>query len=649
MKPENYLPHIDGLRAAAVLAVIAYHFDESLLYGGYLGVDIFFVVSGFVITGQLSRAQKVGRAQFLFEFYLKRLRRIVPALLVCLAIVAAAFLLLTTRPSGGIFHAGAAASLGVSNNFLWLQSSDYFSVASSLNPFTHTWSLGVEEQFYLLFPGLLAILGFPARSPLSTRAVSRLLLAVTAASLAIFLTLSRWFPTASFYLLPSRAWELGAGCLAYFFFETKRTLPSYLTTLGMLAIVAGLLSPQLSPQLATITVVIGTVFVILTRHTQTTIYRVLVLRPVIWIGRLSYSLYLWHWPALVLAQYTIGDQGNARWWTAFTFMTLAIASHYAVERPLRHRKLTRSPPREMALYFLAIAGMALGLWFVAPRWKSAHNNLLASSFGIEPVKEWSVDCHGKWSIRKKQFPYQQCLIARRSVAKPLAIYLIGDSHAAHLTFMFNKTLQGTRYQLRFINDELFPFDLMGGSSSSTVLNVIADTMQPDDLVVLSFHRGRLNSKRDRHLPLGETIEPSEETELLLSGILPYWRRFQEAGVGLMVIRDTPLMGSITTSPSCKLQSQLFGTNSCRVSLSQDLHTRTRQDYFYDQLLKQFPDTCVWDPLLVLYGDNQTWDVTTPDGHYSMLDWNHLTERTSEALAAPFLPVFHQCAQRQLTP
>ncbi len=144
----DYQAEIDGLRAAAVIVVIIYHFAGTLVPSGYLGVDVFFVISGYVITLNLHGARKTTAAGYFLNFYARRMKRLLPALLVCMSVTALLFVLLATRPPKDAFHTAALALTGFSNMQLLHLSQDYFALDAQLNPFTHTWSLGVEEQFY---------------------------------------------------------------------------------------------------------------------------------------------------------------------------------------------------------------------------------------------------------------------------------------------------------------------------------------------------------------------------------------------------------------------------------------------------------------------------------------------------------------------
>ncbi|WP_210247523.1 acyltransferase, partial [Methylobacterium sp. WL116] len=205
---------VDGLRAVAVIAVMVFHLREGWLPGGLTGVDVFFVISGFVVTASVAQRQGGSFGDFVLAFYARRIARILPALALTVAVSAIAYALFIPSAWLGdtIAKTGLAAIFGLSNLVL-AAGDDYFSVKAAFNVFTHTWSLGVEEQFYLLFP-LIMYFGSKdagAAGPRDRRVP--ILLALVAASFAAGALLSATRPTIAFYTLPARFWELGAGML----------------------------------------------------------------------------------------------------------------------------------------------------------------------------------------------------------------------------------------------------------------------------------------------------------------------------------------------------------------------------------------------------------------------------------------------------
>lgn len=207
-----HIAGIDGLRALAVLAVIIYHFVPSALPGGFTGVDIFFVISGYVVTGSLARSRSTNLRSFLAAFYVRRILRIFPALIACLIVVSLAYALVV--PDSALSKTSAktalAAFVGLSNFALILFDDGYFSPKVEFNLFTHTWSLAVEEQFYVLFPFLFWFATRPHVGPLVNRLARWTIPALIAASLTIAALWTSGHMDWSYYLLPSRFWELGA-------------------------------------------------------------------------------------------------------------------------------------------------------------------------------------------------------------------------------------------------------------------------------------------------------------------------------------------------------------------------------------------------------------------------------------------------------
>ncbi len=334
-------PDIDGLRALAVGSVVAYHYGLPLVSGGFVGVDVFFVISGYLIGAIIWRDVRAGRFSFA-SFYARRARRILPALsAVLLASGAAAWALLTPDEMLRFSRDAAAAILAVSNVRFWLSSS-YFSPAAAFDPLLMTWSLGVEEQFYLLFPVAMLLLA---------RLRGSRVLAILAAGCLGSLALSVWFthakPTPAFYLLPTRAWELGAGALLAVREVEGRGgqtgAPAILRDLcgwaglALLAAAAlGLDETTPFPGLAAALPVGGTALVILGRGGFAN-RRLLGARPAVFAGLVSYSWYLWHWPLLSFARIAtdeaLGPAASGA--LALGSFAAAVLSWRFVERPFR--------------------------------------------------------------------------------------------------------------------------------------------------------------------------------------------------------------------------------------------------------------------------------------------------------------------------
>jgi peptidoglycan/LPS O-acetylase OafA/YrhL len=339
----RYRPDIDGLRAIAVLSVVFFHLTRSALPGGYLGVDMFFVLSGYLITSIIWREVQDGQFS-VTRFYDRRIRRIMPALLflVLLATMAASILLLPTDLIG--YGKSLLATLGFVANIYFWSDTDYFSRAAETKPLLHLWSLGVEEQFYIFFPLILAALArWRRRSALP--AIALLTIGSLAANIIV---LSIDGATAAFFLLPARAWELGFGALLPLLpsrAEASRAGANSIALFGALLVILGITHPTLRPipnVPDALPVVIGTTLLILAgqRH-LTAINRLLCIRPLVFVGLISYSLYLWHWPIIVFAQYYLVRNLNfPECLAALALMTSCAAGSWRfIERPFRSKGL----------------------------------------------------------------------------------------------------------------------------------------------------------------------------------------------------------------------------------------------------------------------------------------------------------------------
>ena len=335
---KNYKTEIDGLRAFAVIAVIINHTSSSVLPNGFLGVDIFFVISGFVLTLSLEDKKSENLIDFLTNFFYRRIKRLLPALLVFCLITA--ILITFLIPSPKFAHiTGITGILGFSNLYLLSGSTDYFATEAILNPFTHTWSLDVEEQFYLIFPFLIWFSGFGSQKYLGKRNLLNLMLFLSSLSLILYVFLTINYPIASYYLMPSRFWEMGAGSILFLLYKSKNFLISRISnipsSLSLTLISVIMFLPKNNLSLSTISVVILTIALILSLKEETFIFKILNLRVVNHLGLISYSLYLWHWAILSISAWTIG----IHWWTIpFQYgimYVISFLSYKYIEKPFR--------------------------------------------------------------------------------------------------------------------------------------------------------------------------------------------------------------------------------------------------------------------------------------------------------------------------
>lgn len=361
-----YRPDIDGLRAVAVLSVVLYHLQPDWLPGGFVGVDIFFVISGFLITRNIWLEMLDGRFT-LGNFYVRRIRRIAPAFLaMASATLAFGALVLTPDDLDRLAQTALWGVFSASNVFFWLKlETSYFADSSAEEMLLHTWSLGVEEQFYMVWPLLLLLC---VRLP--RRAMAAIVLAATLCVLSYLLTELRLdeAPKFTYYMLPSRAGELMLGALLALFSRegpSRRVLPGAIVELaaaaGFLLMGASLVLLQPDsrfPGINALWPTMGAALVMLAGQNGSRLASALLsTRPMVFIGLLSYSLYLWHWPVLAYIRYFYGDVSLPHGLLAVIVMSvLAYAAYRWVEVPARR---WRAPAWRQVVTLLAVPGALL--------------------------------------------------------------------------------------------------------------------------------------------------------------------------------------------------------------------------------------------------------------------------------------------------
>lgn len=379
----GYRADLEGLRAVAILLVVAAHAGVPWLAGGFVGVDVFFVLSGFLITGLLLRElTKHGSIDFT-EFYVRRLRRLLPGLLAMVLIVSVlAALLLAPGDQQKQATAGASAAFWLSNVHFAFAKLDYFSSGAEANLFLHTWSLGVEEQFYLLWPALLVWLwGRSAKGEAARlRRLKMGMGAILVASLVACLWLTHTAPRLAFYMMPLRAWQFAAGALAWLYFAAPVGARSeagghdrgwrIVGWFGLVAILGAalVLTPQAPyPGAWAMVPTVGAAALIAAGIRGVGVSRQLSWPPLQALGRVSYAWYLWHWPMLLLGRaLCASDTPGVRAMAVVASLVLAMLSYALVETPTRHRRLWLVRPRMtvvMALATMAFASVLCLRWY----------------------------------------------------------------------------------------------------------------------------------------------------------------------------------------------------------------------------------------------------------------------------------------------
>lgn len=412
----GYRADIEGLRAVAILLVVACHARVPWLAGGFVGVDVFYVLSGYLITGLLvQEVATTGDLRFA-NFYGRRLRRLLPALLLMLA--ASCVLARLLLPPAGLpeqASTAASAALWLSNFHFAFGNLGYFAPAAETNLFLHTWSLGVEEQFYLVWP-VLVVLAMGAwegaKRPPGPARLKWLFGGIFVASLALSWYWTRHAPHLAFYMMPARAWQFALGALVFLLSGSPafRTHPAILraswlrpvgwTGLAMILLAATLIDGSMPyPGIWALLPSFGAALLLAAggRGANAGVGRVLALRPMQALGRVSYAWYLWHWPVLLLgaALLNIGNGWN-RLLLVLISLLLAAASFHLFETPIRRYRTLLVKPR--IAVFAAVVLMVLAASF-ALRWQSASQQRLRDpeQMRLELAREdapviYTMDC-----------------------------------------------------------------------------------------------------------------------------------------------------------------------------------------------------------------------------------------------------------------
>lgn len=650
---EGYRAEIDGLRAIAVLAVIVHHFSRSLLPSGYLGVDVFFVISGYVITASLTRRSRGKASELLIDFYSRRVRRLVPALLVCVVLTALMVSWFDPDPAVSL-RTGVAALFGVSNLYLFRHSADYFGQPVELNPFTQTWSLGVEEQFYLVFPLLVIVSGFAVGRSWGLRALFGIVLASSIASLTIFVVLGDLNPVAGYYLMPARFWELGAGCLLFLgqmCWTQPWTWPPVSPWLALMVGAAAFCAPRIWSLPATVLAVLASVVLIGSVEPGRRVHRWLSHPWLVAIGVLSYSLYLWHWSVLCLSRWSFG----ITWWSAplqlLLMLTLAWLSYQLVERPLRRRAW--APLRRQTI------GLGMGA--------CGAGSLLLLGLG------WT---HGRTADAGAGQGLQQGKALSSHPGRPTFL-VVGNSHAEHLAPLFenlHRTLGlgvvllgpgGNLYPPLRVTVPAYPFtrpmwELTDRITRDGVHRALPRLVQGDVVVLASKLEGVLTDDffeeiyRARGL---RTHRWDERWTTQLSADQAKHRWLDDVSrLGALLHRRGIRLVLVAPLPVFRGASDPLPLQACERSLRKlvlgRLQSNCVQTFSADraELLARFaairsgmrnleqrqPDLFVFDPFPVLCPEAQTHCTTLAAGQVRFRDSNHLSPAGALALRPDFV-------------
>lgn len=621
----HYRKDIDGLRAIAVLSVIFFHLNPAWASGGFVGVDLFFVISGYLITGQI-RKDLADNAFTVKNFYLRRIRRIVPPLLAMLITVSfGAWLVLKPEDIRSFVYSLIVQPFSL-QNLVFLSEGDYFR-GNETRALLHTWSLAVEEQFYLFWPLLLLLLKrLPFKSLLATICVG----IATSFYLSAAITLSE--PKAAFFLIFTRAWELGFGGLAALLHEHERQ-KSKLTSwqhevLGWISIAAlgystfYINSGMPFPGKIALIPVLGAFFVVLSgRVAQTTASKILSLPLLVKIGLISYPLYLWHWPVLVFMHHLHIEPTNAApllfFWAA-TF-ALAYASYRWLEMPIRRRvrlASSRSLLTTVAISFVAL--IAFGVHVEATDGASYRFSEKARAFLVARIQSYTKRC----DISTRIFdPTSPICAHREEVSDKRKILLWGNSHASMLIPMLKQLAEQNGTSL-YVNTRNYRPLVEPDASNAEVHAKIMKKIKEKSIsgVIFASSWGGLDS-------------PALEQQFTATV-----SALTQQNVTVWLVVDSP--GGSELDPVTAFAKNPENPKVGSISMAAyNKNSRLMELALFQRLRDQFPDVHIIDASSVLCDQAQCWGGKGSEVWYR--DATHLNNAGSLAVAVFFLPVFQQ--------
>ncbi len=630
-RSSSYRAEIQGLRAIAVTAVIINHFNSELMPSGYLGVDIFFVISGFVITASLSNKANSNIKDYLFDFYKKRIARLIPSLIVCVLLVSimAGLFIYPRSREGHVSSITALASLfGISNFYLFKNSTDYFGTSAELNPFTHTWSLGVEQQFYLLYPLILGFCGFNTCQKKLTKNNFYIILFISILSIISYIFLSNYNSNLAFYMMPTRFWELGLGCLILFLSKTEqgtwiKNKKVYIALICLTLIIGVLFSSQNHQVINTVLIALLTSLLIWSLDNNNFCSKYLSWKGTVFIGTISYSLYLWHWPVIVISRWTIGITRSTIPFQLLAIIVLSLLSYYLVENRFRFNPSDRINFKKFLSIFILFIFSATTILFL---YKDSALIYMGQNYRSElstsntPIFS-SSNCHlpsksGISNINPELL--SNCRIEPKDNHKP-TIYLLGNSYANHLRPLLKKVSYDYGVGLDGITQSecFFP--------SSKNQEAICDKVQK-----LQYTRILSSSKKNDIIIISNSITQSLDQYFI--------QKIYQKGASIIILMPLPRFeypGTICTPEWFKSAEWL----SSKCTVRKDLLFRNYKDN-YKTLENLSPMVLKFNPMKILC-PNQDCKIIEPNSkNFLFVDGHHLSAFGSEYLYSSFIDFLH---------
>lgn len=647
---SDYRPDIDGLRAIAVLSVVIFHAFPSLLHGGFVGVDIFFVISGFLISKHIW--EELGAGSFSIKtFYARRVRRIFPALsVVLLACLAMGWVILTPAEYEQLGKHVVAGALFLSNIVLWKEAG-YFDNAADTKPLLHLWSLGIEEQFYIVWPLMLAFFWR------YTRHFGWAMLCILGASLAYSVTLVRHDAVADFYSPLTRFWELALGAGLALLVAHKspmdRAARSLVSWVGLCLILAAtfvIKESYLFPGAWALLPTVGAALLIYGGEDAWLNRNVLSLRWLVWIGLISYPLYLWHWPLLSFAR--IMESGTpsveARFWLVIASVVLGWMTYKLLERPVRSRPRSRKLILSLclAMFLLGAGGLAVKKLdgFKTRQFSMLHGESSTIVLGADRGR-LQHEC----GLAEEEKPiFQYCL---RSSAETPHYALLGDSKAEAL---FYGLVRESKPEMRWtmIGTVYPPETKAGPDERQHRKNQLAlQTIVRDPSIRVVAWTVALRTILPLDAETGFVVPGATSSEKIAT----YSRaigELEQSGKRVVFVIDNPTFPDPTTCISGGATSNAFLNQFlrrkenpyCRISYTDHLAGTHAYWQFVEELQRLHPRLVVYDPTPLLCDISNNVCTVTRNGKFLYSYGDHISDYANSMIAQDMLPLIEKLAR-----
>lgn len=550
---------LQGVRALAVTAVVLAHAGIPGFSGGFVGVDVFFVLSGYLITGILFREYRETATIDLLGFYSRRIKRLLPVMaLVIGATLAVAFMLFPAAEVKAVSGSSPFASIWLSNVYFSFRGLDYFGEDASEDLFLHTWSLGVEEQFYLVWPFLILFFSFTGRRFLSrsgSSGRSALVFGFIAVFISSFALCAYWLqgqPMHSFYQMPSRAWQFALGAITFLVFSGEQderkhargVVAGYgLLLVGMALVLfsVGFYDRKMAyPGLPALVPSLGAVLLISAWHVADLSKNPLSWKPLVWVGDRSYGLYLWHWPALRIIERLEGDLSVTAVILLFAgLLLLSDLSYRFVEKPFWRGPLSHYPAKRVMQSGLAVMLVWLAASFHATRVPPEDDGpagMAAARLNLEVPVIYGMGCDA-WYLHDEVAP---CIFRQENDVKTAVV--MGDSIGLQWFSLISGVLLERKWRVVVLTKSACP--MVDEPYFYTRINRIYTVCESWRNKVL----GRLAEWRPDVVIMGSYSGYEFTDEQWISGSQRIWKKINDQGVRVIVIPGTPPLGM--NGPNC---------------------------------------------------------------------------------------------------